>query len=296
MSPGLSASLAYLSSGAALESLARDPYWPKWDSPWWHMTLLWELGRADRIPEQAARALTRSIDSRYLKVFPVRPEELPAGADPYRDIACHCALGTAFQLLTACGVDVDSELPWVRPWFLKYQLPDGGLNCDEQAYMKERPKSSVVSTLPPLEAVLLCTPRPFTPAEEAFLDRGAAYLAGHRLFRSADASRVLDEDWLKPRFPRFYEYDLLRGYAFLRRWSRRRKKPFPAQETAEAAALLEALAVDGLRVGRAAWADARTRTEGDGWAPAASFELLREVGSAGVQAPVLDALWAEVKA
>ncbi|MBI2363352.1 MAG: hypothetical protein HYV15_08240, partial [Elusimicrobia bacterium] len=248
MSAVVQSSLTYLSSQAALDSLARDPYWPKWDSPWWHMTLLWELGLAERIPKPAVASLTRSIGSRYLKIFPTSPEELPAGTDPYRDIACHCALGTAYQLLTACGVDVDSDLPWVRPWFLKYQLPDGGLNCDDQAYAKERPKSSVVSSLPPLEAVLLCTPRPFTSEEASFLDRGAAYLAGHRLFRSADGTRILDQGWLKPRFPRFYEYDLLRGYAFLRRWSRMRGKTFPTVETEEAATILETLAAGGLLV------------------------------------------------
>ena len=37
-------SVAYLDSPQAREALAVDAYWPKWDSPWWHMLLLDEMG------------------------------------------------------------------------------------------------------------------------------------------------------------------------------------------------------------------------------------------------------------
>lgn len=52
----LEQSLAYLASDAALESLARDGYWPKWDSPWWHMLLLHERGQSHLIPRPAVDA------------------------------------------------------------------------------------------------------------------------------------------------------------------------------------------------------------------------------------------------
>lgn len=41
---------ASLSSASALQSIERDPYWPKWDSPWWHMSLLNEMDLAKEIP------------------------------------------------------------------------------------------------------------------------------------------------------------------------------------------------------------------------------------------------------
>lgn len=302
MSSALEQSVAYLGSAQALESLERDPYWPKWDSPWWHMTLLWELGLAARIPQTAARAMARSIDRKYPKHFPTTAAEMPPGADPHRDIACHCALGTMFQVLTACGMDVDRELPWVRPWFLKYQLPDGGLNCDEAAYTKPVPKSSPLSTLPPLEAVLFCTPRPFTEAEAAFLDRGAGYLIAHRLVRAASGERrVIDEAWLHLTFPRFYDYDLLRGLRFLTAWSKDRGTGVPAAAVGETLDALSARYPDGnLAVERAAWSKARTLTVGpDGaWGKAdraADFPLLREAGRVGAPAPALSAHWHEIK-
>ncbi|MCM2322172.1 MAG: hypothetical protein NDJ90_02815 [Oligoflexia bacterium] len=129
-------SLDYLRSDEALKSIRRDPYWPKWHSPWWHMLLLHEMGLASRIPPPAIRAMVDALKTHYLPVFPICEEEFPAGTDPYRQVACHCALGSIYQVLFAAEVDVDQELPWIRPWFLKYQLPDGGLNCDDAAYRK----------------------------------------------------------------------------------------------------------------------------------------------------------------
>lgn len=81
-------SCAYLASAAALASIERDPYWPKWDSPWWHMMLLHEMGLTDRIPAAAIATMTSVMKNHYLPVFPLHIEEIPAGVDPYRNILC----------------------------------------------------------------------------------------------------------------------------------------------------------------------------------------------------------------
>ena len=52
-------SVRYLGSDDAARSVEADTYWPKWDSPWWHMLLLYELGEARRIP---ARIVTVMVD------------------------------------------------------------------------------------------------------------------------------------------------------------------------------------------------------------------------------------------
>ncbi len=297
-SPALAETLATLDSPAAEASIAADPYWPKWESPWWRMTLLHELGGAALIPHRAARALTRALRSHYLPTFPLRPEELPAGVDPYRHVACHCALGTAFQVLAACGVDVDVELPWIRPWLLRYQLPDGGLNCDEAAYTRPTPRSSMVSTLPPLEAVLHCTRRPFTDDEERFLDRGARYLLERRLCRSLSrAGALIDPAWLKPCFPRFYHYDVLRGLAFVVAWAERRGQRLQLAALEEA--LAQRLAGEAEQPVRCAWAGARSkRLEAGAWVMgvAESFPLLDEVSRSEVAASELGRRWGEVAA
>ena len=152
----------YLDSDAAFAAIAADPYWPKWDGSWWRMTLLWELGLAEQIPERAVRAMVRGLNEQYLRFFPSSEKDLPPGKDIYRHSACHCMVGTMFQVLHARGVKVDDEIPWLRGWILKYQLEDGGWNCDNGVTRC----ASFVSTLPPAEAILRCTDRPFTPAEK----------------------------------------------------------------------------------------------------------------------------------
>lgn len=95
----------------------------------------------------------RLLAGHYLPFFPLLESELPAGIDPYRQILCHCALGTAMQILQAGGRDPWQDWPWLGEWLSRYQLPDGGYNCDEAVYTQSQ-RSSLVSTLPVLEALL----------------------------------------------------------------------------------------------------------------------------------------------
>lgn len=222
----------YLDSPEAIKSIRLDPYWPKWNSPWWHMTLLYEMGLAEMIPTGTLEAMIDAVNSHYLHYFPFTESDAPAGTT-FLKVMCHCALGTLYKIVYSRGMDPDSAIPWAREWFLKYQLPDGGLNCDEAAYARPTPKSSMVSTMPPLEAVLYCTGHKFTQAELDFLDRGAEYLMEHRLFRSTSGA-LINGDWLKLCFPRFYEYDVLRGLSFLAKWSSIRNRPVEGPAIAEA--------------------------------------------------------------
>ncbi len=294
--------IAYLVSDRALQSIEQDPYWPKWDSPWWHMTLLWELGLVKRIPAVIVKHMIRALNTHYERFLPIKIEEIPAGRDKIRHFPCHCGLGTMYRVLFSYGVDVDFELPWIRPWFLRYQLPDGGLNCDEKVYMKPNPKSSIVSTLPPLEAVLLCTPRPFTQEENIFLDRGAEYLIAHKLFRSANRDgKIINENWLKLCLPRFYEYDILRGLTFLVKWAKVRGKPVPINAISETLEILNGRFPNGqIIIERLVWKGGKTLAidSGGNWGmghPASEFDLLSQVSQLGKPSEHLSRFWQESK-
>ncbi|MBI2567418.1 MAG: hypothetical protein HYV63_10335 [Candidatus Schekmanbacteria bacterium] len=289
-------SVRYLSSRAAHASIEVDPYWPKWDSPWWHLTALLELGRIRDAPEQIIAALIAAVNRHYAHVFPFRIEDVPAGYDPRMQIVCHCALGTVYQMVAAYGCDVDAELPWARAWFVRYQLPDGGLSCDEAAYVRPEPHSSVVSTLPPLEAMLWHAPRPLTEQESAFLRRGADYLSTRRLCRSARTGAVIDEGWLALRFPRFYDYDVLRGLRFLVAWADQGAAPLPSAAVAEACERLRTAFPDGrVAPGVQAWrGNVTLARQADGrWErrPASGFALLEKVGIPGRYNPWLTGQW-----
>ena len=201
----------------------------KWNGPWWHMAALREMGISSRIPEPAVATALNLLKHGAWPRFVIRPDDAPqSDSDLMKMDCCHCELGVFYMVLASCGCDVDAILPWIREWFLKHQLPDGGLNCSPAAY-RGPGKSSIVSTLPPLEAVLFFTNRKYTDAEKRFLDEGARYLIEHRLVCSKKDGRVINPAWLKPLFPRFFEYDVLRGMYFLAEWSRRTGRPLPVE-------------------------------------------------------------------
>jgi len=301
----LDASLAYLASDEALVHLAASNYWPKWHSPWWHMLLLHEMGETSRIPEIIILRFITTINAYRVKIFPVHAYEMPADADPYRHIACHCQLGHVYQVLAAWGIDVDVEIPWIRPWFLKYQMADGGLNCDSDAYLVAGAcPSSMVGTIAAFEAVLFYTRRPWTAAEIAFLDRGADFLVNRKLMLGSDtahnaAERASAPDWLSLCFPRFYFYDVLRGLHALLAWSEATKRAVPRAAVANVVQHLESRHAGGVaRIERQAFAGAGTIAQlADGsWnherKPATHFPLLDALSVIGDVSPYLSRQWA----
>jgi hypothetical protein len=253
----------------------------KWSGPWWHLATLFEMGEAKQIPESTANRALELLKQGAWPKFVITREDAPkSDVDKTKMDCCHCELGVFYQILSACGCDVDNELPWMRKWFLKHQLPDGGLNCTPSAY-KHSQKSSIVSTLPPLEAILFCTKRDFTPAEEKFLDEGARYLIEHQLVRSKKKGNIINKEWLKPLFPRFFEYDILRGLFFLVEWSKRREKPLPTEEIEEGLEQLKSYIKDSeVIIGRQVY-DSNGNWGGD------TFPLLNAVSEVGSVSPYL---------
>jgi hypothetical protein len=305
--PEIADSLAYLASDAAQRSLEADSYWPKWHSPWWHMLLLHEMGETHRIPEPAIRQFAAKLGAMRLKIFPIHAHDMTADADPHRDSACHCQLGNAYRVLNAWGIDVESEVPWIKPWFYKYQMEDGGLNCDDAAYrVAEECPSSMVGTISAFEAVL-DQRRPWSTGDEAFLSRGAAFLMERRLTQGSTTAhnaeeRTAAQNWPTLCFPRFYHYDTLRGLAALARWAERTGNTLPPETFTDTARDLHTRFPDGrLCIGRRVFEGARTLTQlpNGKWDatrhPATTFPLLDAVSAIGSVSPYLSAQWAKTK-
>ncbi len=300
---GIADSVRYLESDAAVQSLEADTYWPKWHSPWWHMATLWELGEARRIPVRVQRAMITGLDALPLKIFPIESWETPPGIDPHRGSSCHCALGTMVQVLAACGVEVDREVPWAKPWFLRYQMRDGGFNCDGDAYRSSECASSMVGTIAPFEAMLDGT---WTSEQRAFLERGAAFLLGRELTRGSNtvfnaAERDTAPSWRLACFPRLYFYDVLRGLRALVRWVELSGAPVPASALAGVVTHLVDAFPDGVvRLQRRSYEKPTTLARGaDGsWhrEPATRFPLLEATSIVGAPSATLTRQWSEVRA
>lgn len=229
----VSESITYLTSQEAFASLESEPYWPKWFSPWWVMLTLYEMKLTPLIPDEIITKMTKKIASHYIPLFPLVESELPPNINPISNIICHCALGSMYKLLSEANVELEKEIPWFNEWFAKYQLPDGGFNCDESVYTKEKANSSIISTLPMLEALLLYKGT-LTTQDLEVLQKGADYLLNKKLFKKQSDNSIMNENWLKPFFPRFYEYDILRGLNFLTLWALKTNKTLPLENIIEA--------------------------------------------------------------
>lgn len=284
----------YLASPDAIASLHVDPYWPKWASPWWQMLGLYELGLADRIPKRIVRAMVAAIDAMPLHTFPLRLEEWE-GHDQRRHSSCHCALGNIDQLLDACGVDVDRELSWFRPWYTRYQMADGGYNCDETAYLvtNECP-SSMVGTIAILESLLRRG-----PSDTA--DNAAALLIARQLRHGSPtqhnaAERESAKTWTELCFPRFYFYDVLRGARALTRWAVQHGRSLPLAAITPVLEHMLASAADGVvRVGRVAWTGNTTWTPVDNWTARLAATPPVISLAPGDVSPTLTQHWADVR-
>lgn len=300
-------SVRYLASDEADRALAADAYWPKWHSPWWHMLLLHEIGHTMQIPEAAVERYIAALNRIPVKIFPIHPEDLPPGTDPFRGTPCHCQLGNVYQVLAARGVEVDAELPWIRPWFLRYQMADGGLNCDNDAYLvKDECPSSMVGTIAAFEAVLLHTPRPWTDAERLFLDRAAKFLIERQLRLGSATKHNADErtsaeSWVKLCFPRFYLYDVLRGLNALLLWAEKTQSRLPPHAVELVVGHLAREFGDGpVRIGRRSYEGVKTieQSATGEWIrrqDATTFPLLDAVSVVGDASPYLSRQWTDCK-
>lgn len=304
LADAISDSAAYLASPEALASLARDPYWPKWHSPWWHMTTLWELGEAARIPVAASEAMVAALAALPVRDFPLTTAEWPPGADPHHDAMCHCAVGTIAQVLAATGRAPAWVDAWAEAWMVRYQMADGGLNCDDTAYaVRGECASSMVGTIAGFEAMLAGDPGTWSASRTAFVERAAGFLRARALVHGSPSAHNASEResaaaWGAPCFPRFYFYDVLRGLAALVRWAAVTGQPLPREVTAPVVAALEAQFPDGeIRVARQPWAAGKSRTRGNPQrTPASRFALLEVAGALGAVSPALTRQWAAVRA
>ena len=111
----------YLGSAEALNSVNRDPYWPKWDSPWWRMTLLWKWAWR-RVPAAIVQRIVAALNNHYLHHFP--PGQTSRPARTHTAISC---LRPRNDVPGALGLRRrhGPQCPWAAEWFM-YSFPTAG--------------------------------------------------------------------------------------------------------------------------------------------------------------------------
>ena len=207
------------------------------------------------------------------------------------------------QVLAACGVDVDRAVPWAKPWFLRYQMADGGFNCDGDAYSHRR-----VSELDGRDD------RAVRGDAAWCVDPGAADVSRARRGvprRSrADARlgyRVQRQRSARQRrrgscraFRASYFYDVLRGLRALVRWAELSGAPVPAGALAGAIThLLDGFPDGVVRLQRRSYEKPNTLARGDDgtWhrGPASRFALLEATSIVGAPSATLTRQWEETR-
>jgi hypothetical protein len=94
---------------------------------------------------------------------------------------------------------------------------------------------------------------------------------------------------MKPIFPRFFEYDVLRGMSYLVEWAERRQQPMPLDVLQEGLRCLAGSVDDQqVRIGAQVFGE-RGRWQSD------SFPLLELVGSVGTLSPYLSREYARIR-
>ena len=186
-------------------------------------------------------------------------------------------------------------------------MPDGGLNCDNDAYLvKDEVPSSMVGTIAAFEAILLYTKRVWTKEEKQFLDRGAEFLMTRKLMLGSNSRHNASEresakDWARLCFPRYYLYDVLRGLNALTLWAEKTGRDLPFEAVHEAVDSIQKQFPTGeVRIGRHSYEGAATilQNEIGDWIrrqPASFFPLLIRVSEIGSVSPFLSKQWSEVK-
>ena len=286
-----SETLDYLSSDAALRSLDQDAYWPKWDSPWWRLSLLEELGQLEWASERVLEHLAQTVLAVPERRFPVPPAP---DIDPLQAF-CHCSLGNLYRILTHSGRKMH-DFDWVLDWFRNYQMADGGYNCDEQAYaVEEECPSSIVATVAALEAALLL------PAGNEVADRAAHCLLARELRLGSNTQHNREEReseprWLQLAFPRFYHYDVLRGLEAVTRWALASAQPLPWTNVEWVVRyLLQQFPEGVVAPQRRAYENHRSRFPDGSRGPARSFPWLEELSQPGQASAALTAQWNRVR-
>lgn len=186
-------------------------------------------------------------------------------------------------------------------------MEDGGLTCDNEAYLvKDECPSSMVGTISAFEALLLYTDREWTKEEKLFLDKAANFLITRKLMLGSHTKfnsheRESAKDWIKLCFPRFYFYDILRGLNALSLWSEKTNQPLPREAIAEVVKIiLEKSPDQGLKVERQAFEGTTSinQNQNGEWVrgqPAGHFSLFDKVSKIGEVSPVLTQQWTSFK-
>ena len=191
---------ALLSERTPDGKLPYDPY-AQWYGPHWVLVTLADIGYPPG--DTSLFALREQVLELWLS--PERIQNLPVIDGRIRVHASQEA--NALFYLLALGLD-DERVDQLAQNLMRWQWPDGGWNCDPKP---EATHSSFWETLIPLRALSLYgRQKASDQALEAARRAGEVFLR-RRLFRRERDGAIMNEQFVKLRYPCYWKYDILFG-------------------------------------------------------------------------------------
>jgi hypothetical protein len=239
------------------------PY-TKFGGAHWRLVSLVELA----VPPGEPRALAALETVLTWLTSPGRAKSLTLINGLFR--RCASMEGNALAVTSRLGLAHDPRAEQLARSLVEWQWPDGGWNCDKKASGRS---SSFHESLPTMWGL-----HEYATATGAEWARDAAERAGemfleHRLFRSLRTGKVLRDQWLAPRQPPYWHYDILQGLLILSRMGR-----VTDPRSADALEVLDGLrAPDGRWAAKGYWwklGDGRANSDVVDWGRRGPNELL----------------------
>jgi len=138
--------------------------------------------------------------------------------DYIHQMTLSCLTGNVTAALLRLGYADDPRVGRAVDWLVDIQNTDGGWLCPYwKAHDKDK-HSCFYGTICPLEAFAEIPDEKRSSKVQEAASRGAEFLLMHRLYKADHHDfAVINPNWLKPAFPWFYRYDILRGLWVLAR-------------------------------------------------------------------------------
>jgi hypothetical protein len=122
--------------------------------------------------------------------------------------------GNALAVACRLGAADDPRAHRLADRLVAWQWPDGGWNCSLRASGR---RSSFHETLAPMWGLSEFAQSTGSSAARAAADRAAELFLDHRLFRIHGTGAPIHPQWVRPRYPPYWHYDILQALHQLRR-------------------------------------------------------------------------------
>jgi hypothetical protein len=184
------------------------PYHRKWTGAHWRLVSLVELA----VPAGEPRALAAAgtvLD--WLTGARHRASIVTIDGLVRR---CASQEGNALAVCCRLGMAADPRVGRLAESLIGWQWPDGGWNCDGRATGR---RSSFHESLAPAWGLAEYAAAVGEPAAKEAASRATELLLAHRLFRSSRTGEVIHPQWLRPRYPPYWHYDIVQALLVLSR-------------------------------------------------------------------------------